>query len=139
MVAANLSIRLTKYVQQEDRAMMFDTEMRAQLAVLLGGRAAEQFCCGHISTGAADDIQRATTMAYKVSFLLKLEMLINDQITSFRNGEQLNDVCVTLFVIQPLQPGPSTSKYTGLIFSEAYSTSIFHVTPERMNDGMQLG
>mmetsp|Transcript_33919 Transcript_33919/g.96090 ORF Transcript_33919/g.96090 Transcript_33919/m.96090 type:complete len:222 (+) Transcript_33919:2080-2745(+) len=59
------SLGLTKYVQQEDRAMMFDTEMRAQLAVLLGGRAAEQFCCGHISTGAADDIRRATTMAYK--------------------------------------------------------------------------
>ena len=45
---------------------MFDTEMRAQLAVLLGGRAAEQVCCGHISTGASDDIQRATSMAYKV-------------------------------------------------------------------------
>jgi ATP-dependent Zn protease len=57
---------MTKYQQQEDRAMMFDTEMRAHLAILLGGRAAEQLCFGHISTGASDDIQRATSLAYKV-------------------------------------------------------------------------
>mmetsp|Transcript_25737 Transcript_25737/g.64732 ORF Transcript_25737/g.64732 Transcript_25737/m.64732 type:complete len:614 (+) Transcript_25737:313-2154(+) len=49
--------------QKEDRALIFDTELRAQLAILLGGRAAEQYFCGQISTGAADDIQRATSMA----------------------------------------------------------------------------
>lgn len=66
---------MTKYVQQEDRAMMFDTEMRAQLAVLLGGRAAEQYCCGHISTGASDDIQRATNIAQKVIPSLKCNVM----------------------------------------------------------------
>eukprot|EP00951_Prasinocladus_malaysianus_P037399 scaffold401414_cov32-Prasinocladus_malaysianus.AAC.1 len=56
---------MTVYQQQEDRAMLFDAEVRAQLAVLLGGRAAEQLTCGQISTGASDDIQRATSMAQK--------------------------------------------------------------------------
>uniref|UniRef100_A0A061R7E6 Cell division protease FtsH n=1 Tax=Tetraselmis sp. GSL018 TaxID=582737 RepID=A0A061R7E6_9CHLO len=59
------SLGFTHYYQQEDRAMMFDAEIRAQLATLLGGRAAEQFYCGQLSTGAVDDIQRATSMAYK--------------------------------------------------------------------------
>jgi len=48
---------------KEDRALMFDTELRAQLAILMGGRAAEQYFCGQISTGASDDIQRATSLA----------------------------------------------------------------------------
>lgn len=35
----------------EDKALMFDNEMRAQLAVLMGGRAAEALTCNFISNG----------------------------------------------------------------------------------------
>lgn len=35
----------------EDRALMFDNEIRGQLAMLMGGRAAEELTCGHLSTG----------------------------------------------------------------------------------------
>ncbi|GMH42487.1 hypothetical protein BSKO_10406 [Bryopsis sp. KO-2023] len=49
----------------EDRALMFDSEIRGQLAILMGGRAAEMMTCGQISTGAVDDIQRATGLAYR--------------------------------------------------------------------------
>ena len=35
----------------EDRALMFDNEIRGQLATLMGGRAAEELTCGHLSTG----------------------------------------------------------------------------------------
>ena len=34
----------------EDRALMFDNEIRGQLATLMGGRAAEELTCGHLST-----------------------------------------------------------------------------------------
>ncbi|KAG2446832.1 hypothetical protein HYH02_008392 [Chlamydomonas schloesseri] len=47
----------------EDRALMFDSEIRGQLAVLMGGRAAEHLSCGAVSTGASDDIRRATDLA----------------------------------------------------------------------------
>ena len=30
---------------------MFDNEIRGQLATLMGGRAAEELTCGHLSTG----------------------------------------------------------------------------------------
>lgn len=44
----------------EDRALMFEREIRGQLAVLMGGRAAEALSCESLSTGASDDIRRAT-------------------------------------------------------------------------------
>ncbi|CAD7702088.1 unnamed protein product [Ostreobium quekettii] len=47
----------------EDRALMFDSELRGQLAILMGGRAAEMITCGQISSGAFDDIKRATQLA----------------------------------------------------------------------------
>lgn len=46
--------------------MLFIDELRGRLVTLLGGRAAEEFVyAGRVSTGALDDIRRATDMAYK--------------------------------------------------------------------------
>jgi cell division protease FtsH len=47
----------------EDRFLMSREELESRMAVLLGGRAAEQLVIGHISTGAADDLQRVTDTA----------------------------------------------------------------------------
>jgi cell division protease FtsH len=50
---------------EEDRKLMFSDELRGRLVTLMGGRAAEIVACGRVSTGAMDDIQRATDLAYK--------------------------------------------------------------------------
>ena len=47
----------------EDRFLMTREELENKLAVLLGGRAAEHLVYGHLSTGAADDLARATDTA----------------------------------------------------------------------------
>jgi cell division protease FtsH len=47
----------------EDRFLVRRSELRAQLAVLLGGRAAEELVFADPTTGARDDIARATTIA----------------------------------------------------------------------------
>jgi len=47
----------------EDRFLMTRTELEHKMAVLLGGRAAEQVVFSEISTGAADDLARATDIA----------------------------------------------------------------------------
>jgi cell division protease FtsH len=47
----------------EDRFLMTREELEAKLAVLMGGRAAEAIVYGHFSTGAADDLARATDIA----------------------------------------------------------------------------
>jgi len=47
----------------EDRYLMSREELENRMAVLLGGRAAETIVFGEISTGAADDLQKATDIA----------------------------------------------------------------------------
>ena len=47
----------------EDRFLMTRTELEHKMAVLLGGRAAERMVFSEISTGAADDLARATDIA----------------------------------------------------------------------------
>jgi len=47
----------------EDRFLMTREELENKLTVLLGGRAAERLIFEHLSTGAADDLARATEIA----------------------------------------------------------------------------
>lgn len=47
----------------EDRFLMTRQELKNKMAVLLGGRAAEQLIFSEISTGASDDLARATDIA----------------------------------------------------------------------------
>jgi len=47
----------------EDRYLMTREELEDKIAVLLGGRAAEWLVFGHLSTGAADDLAKATDIA----------------------------------------------------------------------------
>jgi cell division protease FtsH len=47
----------------EDRYLMTREELEQKMLVLLGGRAAEHVVYGHLSTGAADDLSKATEIA----------------------------------------------------------------------------
>jgi len=47
----------------EDRFLMTRDELENKMAVLLGGRAAEDVVFGHLSTGAADDLAKVTDIA----------------------------------------------------------------------------
>lgn len=47
----------------EDRFLMTRTDLEHKIPVLLGGRAAEKLVFGELSTGAADDLARATDIA----------------------------------------------------------------------------
>jgi cell division protease FtsH len=47
----------------DDRFLLRREELEDRMAVLLGGRAAEQLVLGSISTGAADDLQKVTDIA----------------------------------------------------------------------------
>jgi cell division protease FtsH len=54
------------YTQQqptEDRYLLTRTELLERLDVLLGGRTAEEIVFGEVSTGAQDDLRRATDLA----------------------------------------------------------------------------
>jgi len=53
----------TMQLPLEDRYLMTRTDLLNQLSVLLGGRSAEEIAFGEISTGAQNDLQRATDIA----------------------------------------------------------------------------
>jgi cell division protease FtsH len=53
----------TMQLPLEDRYLLQRRDLLSQLAVLLGGRTAEEIALGEISTGAQNDLQRASDMA----------------------------------------------------------------------------
>ena len=57
---------MTISLPQEDRAYQSRRELEERIAVCLGGRVAEQLVLGDISTGASNDISRATQLARKM-------------------------------------------------------------------------
>ena len=50
----------------EDRFLMDEAEIRGEIATLLGGRAAEEIIFNSITTGASNDLQRATDLAERM-------------------------------------------------------------------------
>ncbi len=53
----------TLQMPSEDRFLMSKEDLEAQIATLLGGRSAEELIFGSITTGASNDLQRATELA----------------------------------------------------------------------------
>lgn len=50
----------------EDRYLLSKEELEDRIAVMMGGRASEEVVLGSISTGASDDIQKATELARRM-------------------------------------------------------------------------
>ncbi|MGO8735773.1 MAG: ATP-dependent zinc metalloprotease FtsH [Terriglobia bacterium] len=70
----------------EDRYLLSVDELKDRIAVMLGGRAGEMVEFGTISTGASDDIQRATDLARR----MVTEFGMSDKLGSVRYaGQQL--------------------------------------------------
>ena len=57
------SLGYTMNVPEEERYLMTRSELLAQITALLGGRAAESIQFGEVTTGASNDIERATKLA----------------------------------------------------------------------------
>jgi cell division protease FtsH len=56
----------TLQLPTEDRFLQNEEELRGQIATLLGGRAAEEIVFKSITTGASNDLQRATDLAERM-------------------------------------------------------------------------
>lgn len=58
-----VALGYTLQLPEEDRFLMLEDEIRGHLATLLAGRSAEETIFGKVSTGASDDLQKATDLA----------------------------------------------------------------------------
>ena len=63
VLGAGQALGLTETLPADDRRLYGERYLADTLAVRLGGRAAERLICGEASTGAADDLASATTLA----------------------------------------------------------------------------
>ncbi len=66
IVARGMSLGHTKQLPIEDRYLIARSQIKAMLATLLGGHTAERLIFNEITTGASDDIKRATGLARKM-------------------------------------------------------------------------
>ncbi len=60
------ALGLTQQLPKEDRLSMSRDYAKARLAVLMGGRVAEELAFGHFTTGASNDIKQASNLARRI-------------------------------------------------------------------------
>lgn len=86
----------TLQLPTEDRFLLSQDELQGQIATLLGGRSAEEVVFGSITTGASNDLQRATDLAermvttYGMSKVLGPLAYQQGQQNMFLGGEGMN-------------------------------------------------
>jgi len=66
IIPRGMSLGLTQYLPIDDRHSYYLGYLQARLAILMGGRVAEELFLNQVSTGAGNDIERATDMARKM-------------------------------------------------------------------------
>ncbi|RJQ50952.1 MAG: ATP-dependent metallopeptidase FtsH/Yme1/Tma family protein [Nitrospiraceae bacterium] len=66
IIPRGMALGITQQLPIDDRYTYSREYILNTLAVLLGGRAAEEIALGHMTTGAGNDLQRATDLARKM-------------------------------------------------------------------------
>jgi cell division protease FtsH len=72
----------------EDRFLMTETEFSEQIAMLLGGRAAEEIVFGSVTNGASDDLRRATEIADRMVTAYGMSKTLGP--LAYEQGQQAN-------------------------------------------------
>ena len=106
----------TMYRPTEDKSFMSKSEMLEQIVSLLGGRVAEQLILNDISTGASNDIERATKIAR--SMVTKYGM--SDRIGAIMLGTNQEEV----FLGRDFAQGKEYSEETAGIIDEEIKAII---------------
>ena len=88
IVPRGLSGGQTLVVSEDDVFLHSEEDLRAQVALLLAGRAAEEISFGAPSSGAADDLDKATSLAEKM--VSKLGMGDALGLAVIRSGEEVS-------------------------------------------------
>jgi len=78
----------TLQLPTEDRFLMSEAELQGEIATLLGGRSAEEIVFGSITTGAANDLQRATDLAERMVTTYGMSKVLGP--LAYQQGQQNN-------------------------------------------------
>ncbi len=106
----------TLQLPTEDRFLLDETELKGQITTLLGGRAAEEVVFGSITTGASNDLQRATDLAERMVTTYGMSKILGP--LAYQRGQQ------TMFLDGGMSNNPRRA------VSERTSESIDHEVKE---------
>src|SRR6476469_6710364 len=84
IIPRGAALGVTQFLPSEDRHTLTRKQLLARIAMALGGRVAEELVVGEITSGAADDIERATRMARAMI----CELGMSDKLGPLAYGEQ---------------------------------------------------
>ncbi|MEO7032211.1 MAG: ATP-dependent zinc metalloprotease FtsH [Polyangiaceae bacterium] len=88
IIPRGAALGVTMFLPVEDRHLMTRGQMLARIAMALGGRVAEEVIFGEITTGASDDIKRATRLAHS----MVCELGMTDKLGPIAYGENEENV-----------------------------------------------
>jgi cell division protease FtsH len=100
----------------EDKFSVYREELKQEIAMLLGGRAAEQMINGDFSGGASNDIQRATNIARR----MVTELGMSDVLGPIHYGSGDGEV----FLGRSISGSPNHSGKTAAVIDEEVSKII---------------
>ncbi|HLV99793.1 MAG TPA: ATP-dependent zinc metalloprotease FtsH [Ktedonobacterales bacterium] len=89
-IARGMALGITVSAPAEDRYLLRRSELLAKMAGLMGGRAAEEIIFGDITTGAANDIERVTSIARRMVCEFGMSPLGQIQLKSPEEGGALS-------------------------------------------------
>jgi cell division protease FtsH len=87
IVSRGRALGYTLSIPKEDKVLNSRNEMLQELAVFLGGRVAEEIFCEDITTGASNDLERATKMARQMVTQYGMSTELGTQIFGQPNHE----------------------------------------------------
>jgi cell division protease FtsH len=87
IISRGQALGYTLSLPTEDRFLSSRNEMYDDLAVFLGGRVAEEIFCGDITTGASNDLERATKMARQMVTRYGMTEALGNQVYGEANHE----------------------------------------------------
>jgi len=86
IIARGQALGYTLALPQEDRFLTSRQQMLDNLAMFLGGRVAEEIAIGDITTGASNDIERATKLAKQMVMRYGMSEKLGPQTFGVSNG-----------------------------------------------------
>lgn len=66
IISRGLSLGVTMYLPEDDELLVSKTKLLSQIKTLVAGRGAEEIVFSDVSTGASDDLEKASAMARKM-------------------------------------------------------------------------
>lgn len=100
------ALGVTSYLPNEEYHTMSRERLITRLVTLLAGRAAERVVFGHLNTGAANDLERATAIARK----MVCEFGMSDVVGPVRYASQHDEVFLGREISQPRDHSEETAR-----------------------------